>query len=170
MGNFKRFSGGDSRNGGGRPGGRGGFGGPRRDGERPEMFRATCAKCGNSCEVPFRPTGERPVYCSDCFGAQRGDSHGARPERRDFAPRAPQFGGGDVKMDELKRKIESLESKLDKALGLLEGLRRNKDEEEAVKTRKPMATPEFYKNLEKIESDIKSKKKTEKKPAPKKKK
>ncbi len=73
-------------------------------------------------------------------------------------------------MDELKRKIESLESKLDKALGLLEGLRRNKDEEEAVKARKPMATPEFYKNLEKIESDIKSKKKTEKKAAPKKKK
>lgn len=51
-------------------GGRGGFGGGRggRDEfQERKMFKTTCAECGDTCEVPFRPTGERPVYCSDCF-------------------------------------------------------------------------------------------------------
>ena len=37
-----------------------------------EMYDATCAQCGATCQVPFQPTGEKPVYCSDCFRAQRG--------------------------------------------------------------------------------------------------
>ena len=36
-----------------------------------EMFSATCASCGREAQVPFRPSGARPVYCSDCFTAQR---------------------------------------------------------------------------------------------------
>ena len=32
-----------------------------------EMFPATCAACGVETQVPFRPTGDRPVYCRDCF-------------------------------------------------------------------------------------------------------
>ena len=45
----------------------------RRDFDRPgrgsklEMHETTCDKCGNKCEVPFRPTSGKPVYCSDCF-------------------------------------------------------------------------------------------------------
>jgi len=46
-------------------GGRRSFGGPR------EMFDAVCASCGKACQVPFQPTGEKPVYCSDCFQSQR---------------------------------------------------------------------------------------------------
>lgn len=47
----------------------GGFGGRRDGGFGGEkvMHRATCAECGSSCEVPFKPTGEKPVYCSACF-------------------------------------------------------------------------------------------------------
>lgn len=45
---------------------RGDFGG------RPEMHRAVCAECGANCEVPFRPTGDKPVYCSDCFANKEG--------------------------------------------------------------------------------------------------
>ena len=40
---------------------RGGFGGPR------EMHKATCADCGKECEVPFKPTEGRPVYCKECY-------------------------------------------------------------------------------------------------------
>ena len=47
-----------AQNGGGRP--------PR------EMHPATCAGCGVETEVPFRPSGERPVYCRDCFSRQHG--------------------------------------------------------------------------------------------------
>ncbi len=56
--------------GGGFGGGGGGFGGPR------EMHPAVCAQCGKDTEVPFRPRGDRPVYCSDCSSQQR-DQGGA---------------------------------------------------------------------------------------------
>jgi CxxC-x17-CxxC domain-containing protein len=43
----------------------GGFGGPR------EMHKAVCADCKKECEVPFKPTEGRPVYCRDCFQKHR---------------------------------------------------------------------------------------------------
>ena len=52
-----------------RGGGRSSGGGYERR-ER-EMFPAVCAQCGKDTQVPFQPTGDRPVYCSDCFSAQR---------------------------------------------------------------------------------------------------
>jgi len=36
-----------------------------------EMFEATCANCGKTASVPFRPSGSKPVYCSDCFESRR---------------------------------------------------------------------------------------------------
>ena len=36
-----------------------------------EMFTATCASCGREAQVPFRPSGAKPVYCSDCFTERR---------------------------------------------------------------------------------------------------
>src|SRR5947209_8170984 len=57
--------GGGGRGGYGGGGGGGGGGGPR------EMFDAVCAQCGKPARVPFKPRGDRPVYCSDCFGSQR---------------------------------------------------------------------------------------------------
>ncbi len=52
----------DDRRGGFRGGrGGGGFRGPR------EMHKATCADCGQETEVPFQPSGDRPVYCRECY-------------------------------------------------------------------------------------------------------
>ena len=48
------------QNGGGRNGG-------YQQREQREMFPATCASCGVETQVPFRPSGSRPVYCRDCF-------------------------------------------------------------------------------------------------------
>lgn len=31
------------------------------------LHRAICADCHKDCEVPFKPSGERPVYCKECF-------------------------------------------------------------------------------------------------------
>lgn len=49
-----------------------------RDSTDRPMFQAVCAECGKSCEVPFKPTGSKPVLCRDCFRAtqpqDRGDS------------------------------------------------------------------------------------------------
>jgi CxxC-x17-CxxC domain-containing protein len=35
--------------------------GPRK------MHKTTCSECGEECEVPFKPTEGRPVYCKECF-------------------------------------------------------------------------------------------------------
>lgn len=94
-----KFQGGDNRGGGFR-GGNGGGGRPfqnkswggndrgaSRDRGEVTMHKATCGDCGKGCEVPFRPTGEKPVYCSDCFGSKR--EGGDRGGRRDFDSRGP---------------------------------------------------------------------------------
>ena len=36
-----------------------------------EMHNAVCAQCGNETQVPFKPTGVRPVYCGECFASMR---------------------------------------------------------------------------------------------------
>ena len=49
---------------------RGGGGGGGRGGPR-EMHPATCSDCGIETQVPFNPTGDRPVYCRDCYMKRR---------------------------------------------------------------------------------------------------
>jgi CxxC-x17-CxxC domain-containing protein len=36
-----------------------------------QMYPAVCSDCGKETTVPFQPRADRPVYCSDCFAAQR---------------------------------------------------------------------------------------------------
>jgi CxxC-x17-CxxC domain-containing protein len=63
------YSSGGSYSGGGSYGSNRGGGydrGPR------EMFSATCTNCGREAQVPFKPSGSKPVYCSDCFRSMRG--------------------------------------------------------------------------------------------------
>jgi len=43
-------------------------------GSQREMHDAVCAQCGKNTQVPFRPSGDRPVYCSDCFSKQPASS------------------------------------------------------------------------------------------------
>lgn len=45
--------------------GRRNFGGPR------EMHKAVCSDCGQECEVPFKPTEGKSVYCRDCYQKHR---------------------------------------------------------------------------------------------------
>ncbi|MGE5372782.1 MAG: zinc-ribbon domain containing protein [Solirubrobacterales bacterium] len=35
-----------------------------------QMFPVICASCGVETQVPFQPSGDRPVYCRDCFRPQ----------------------------------------------------------------------------------------------------
>lgn len=45
---------------------------PRED--RP-MYSAICATCNQETTVPFEPSGDRPVYCRECFQARRTSSY-----------------------------------------------------------------------------------------------
>ena len=138
MADFKKSFGGH-RHGGGDTFNRGSSGRPDfkhsggRNGER-EMFKATCAECGKPCEVPFRPSGDRPVYCRDCFqkmgGPQtndrgnqsvRGPAHSF--PKRDFPPRPytppAQGAGEDKRLDDLKIQLATAISKLDKLINIM---------------------------------------------------
>ncbi|MBN2421080.1 hypothetical protein JXB27_02260, partial [Candidatus Woesearchaeota archaeon] len=63
--------------------------GPRR--QPLEMFTVICDKCGKECEVPFKPTSSKPVYCRECFGKDNGG----------FAPRGRSSGGMNSEQIEL---------------------------------------------------------------------
>jgi CxxC-x17-CxxC domain-containing protein len=110
------------------------FGGDRP--QRTDLFQAVCAACGKSCEVPFRPNGKKPVYCKECFdknnggndsynsprpsapsyGRERSEYRPARTEYRTERPQAPQSDSG---MGEVKRQLETLNSKLDRLVTLM---------------------------------------------------
>ena len=60
------YSGGGSSSYGGGGGGGGGY-----DRAPRQLYDAVCADCGKTAQVPFQPTGSRPVYCNDCFRARR---------------------------------------------------------------------------------------------------
>ena len=32
-----------------------------------EMHEAVCAECNADCTVPFKPNGQKPVLCRECF-------------------------------------------------------------------------------------------------------
>jgi CxxC-x17-CxxC domain-containing protein len=32
-----------------------------------KMTKVICSSCGDECEVPFKPTSSKPVYCDNCF-------------------------------------------------------------------------------------------------------
>ena len=52
MGNYNRDNRSGRRDGGGFRG---------RDSGYREMHKAVCDECGNSCEVPFKPRGDKPI-------------------------------------------------------------------------------------------------------------
>lgn len=114
--------------------GRPSFGGGDRD--RSQMFQTVCSECGRDCEVPFRPNGSKPVFCSSCFEAQ---GNGGRPSRssgfggnrpddntrvrrfeRDGKPIETREEKDNRNLIQLKDEVARLGAKLDKVLELLE--------------------------------------------------
>jgi CxxC-x17-CxxC domain-containing protein len=86
------------------------FGGDR-GGSRPvSMHSATCGSCGKDCEVPFRPTQDRPVYCKSCFDGKEHMSG----ERR---PRTTEGGGESV-----KKQLDAINEKLEKLIAIVQEL------------------------------------------------
>ena len=124
--------------------GRQDFSADRRSGQgrddgfrRSQMFEAICANCGKRCEVPFRPSGQRPVYCRDCFGKQDHVQSGNFP-RKDFGARtsfraSPARGEvRDGRIDDIKKQLDVVNAKLDQLLGT--------SREIPLQTSKPLVT------------------------------
>ena len=123
---FKNFS--DRSFGGGNRGrsfgsNRGGFDRNRND---RQMYDAVCDKCGKDCQVPFMPTGEKPVYCSNCFektsGRDGGNERSFGGGNRDFGATNRKFEARDTKdyqQENTRAELEMVNQKLDKILALL---------------------------------------------------
>lgn len=127
--------GGRKFNGAGRGFGKPSFGrGGGRDEYRPQMHKTTCDECGDQCEVPFRPSGDKPVFCRDCFDdvgggndrPQRKDSfrdRGDRNDRGDRGDKRKEFhkdqSHGAPKEVVTKEQFEALNAKVDKILKLI---------------------------------------------------
>jgi CxxC-x17-CxxC domain-containing protein len=141
---------GSFRNGGFRGGSKGGFKGGWKGGDRGSfggddrpktMHPATCSGCGKACEVPFRPTGEKPVYCRDCFAgraalggerSQRKDIRSeSRPDARTFSTSAPSQNSNKGN-DELRKQIDSMNVKLDKLTNTIQNLAEKLNKAEAI--------------------------------------
>ncbi len=117
FGGDRKFGGGGSR-----------FGGTSGQFGKPEMHDATCSQCGKPCQVPFRPSNGREIFCSNCFKDKKHDGP-MRPAGGNFdRPRfdskpsfdkKPAFGGGNNNNEQFKQQFEALNSKLDKILKAL---------------------------------------------------
>lgn len=90
-------------------------GGPRGStGGGLELFDVTCAQCGTHTQVPFKPTGERPVLCRSCFNG--GDGGSARDAPRS-SPRGNAGGGSDAAV---AAELRMINEKLDKIIEALD--------------------------------------------------
>ena len=92
-----------------------------RDRGNLEMTKVICASCNEECEVPFKPTSSKPVYCRDCFekkekgGFGRGSSDRRNSDRRGSFDRGgsdrPSSSGLDIINEKLDKIIAALKIK-----------------------------------------------------------
>jgi CxxC-x17-CxxC domain-containing protein len=125
-------------------------GGGDRFGAGKTMHKAECSSCHAACEVPFRPNGKKPVFCSNCFvkdtdGPAR-ESYGAK---REFSPRPsydrPSFNRPappareDRSMHEVKAQLQGVNDKLERLIRLMEAAPAKVTAEAVVKPAKKAA-------------------------------
>lgn len=87
-----------------------------------QMHKAICSSCGRECEVPFKPSGEKPVFCSSCFEKNRGSSDTGRSDSRRFEDRSfnkPRFEDKNIRPPQNNEQFNTLNTKLDKIIAIL---------------------------------------------------
>ncbi|MFH1181487.1 MAG: CxxC-x17-CxxC domain-containing protein [Candidatus Woesearchaeota archaeon] len=72
-----------------------------------ELTSVICAKCGRSCEVPFKPTSNKPVYCRSCFKqAGPGNESTFVPNR--YNPRLEVKSAPSSELDKINQKLDKI--------------------------------------------------------------
>jgi CxxC-x17-CxxC domain-containing protein len=97
--------------------------GPERE---KQMHSATCHKCGAECQVPFKPSAGKPVYCRNCYQAMEGPDNARPPRRGSFSrpgfDRHERSGGPAGENNSgIQKELDRINVKLDKILRALEG-------------------------------------------------
>ncbi len=202
MNNFKKEGfrkGGSSFGGKPKFGGTKKFGGPGRGhdrghdrSERPagdkELFKTTCTACHKSCEVPFRPSSNKPVYCRECFaktneendsrfgGGNEGRGGDSRRDARPQRTERPSYQSDarparDTSSEDMKRQFMKLEAKIDSILEILSNHNHNHNHNHTEGETSPLAqsdvpadeTPKKVRKPKTVKSKTKAKKVTKKK-------
>ncbi|MEK7535751.1 MAG: CxxC-x17-CxxC domain-containing protein [Patescibacteria group bacterium] len=115
---------------------RGGFkgGGDRRP---KQLFDATCANCGKATQVPFRPTGDRPVYCRECFAQMGGgEERGREAGARGFKPTQSSPITNSPDHSALKRELQEVNAKLERLITAVQSLAQVTTSAEPIKSLK----------------------------------
>ncbi len=79
--------------------------GPRRE---LQMTKVTCSACKEECEVPFKPTSTKPVYCRDCFEKKGKGSSGRHSDKH---PGRSSDGDLDLINEKLNKIMKALKIK-----------------------------------------------------------
>lgn len=167
MGDFQR---GGSRGGGfrgGNGGGRPSFGGNRGGDRGPvTMHKAVCDECHNNCEVPFRPSGDKPIFCNDCFSSKRGnddraprkDFGGDRAPRRDFDKPSQSFSKPTPApvSDDTKKQLSEMNIKLDRLISAIEKMSSTKTETKPTVKVAPIAVVSKKVEVKKVAPAVKA--------------
>jgi len=120
-----------------------------------ELYDAECSKCSKRCQVPFRPNGKKPVYCSNCFTKGDGQSDPRSDSgRREYAPRVARTVPAplpDRQLLELNTQIKIMNETLEKlviavdtfnrATALTNEIRKHFPANEPVVTKKAASVP-----------------------------
>lgn len=110
---------------------------PRGDNRSGPVIKhsAICDQCKQNCEVPFRPTGNKPIYCSNCFEGKR-DAPDDRKTRR-FDNKTSNYQVNDKAREQLTKTIEKLDNKIDKLIEIMENIQN--DNKKKIET--PVSRP-----------------------------
>jgi CxxC-x17-CxxC domain-containing protein len=73
------------------------------------LYKATCDDCDEPCEVPFKPSAGKPVFCSKCYKKPGGKPGNGKSGNY----------SGNRNTDQFKDQFAALDAKLDKILKLL---------------------------------------------------
>ena len=118
-----------------------------RDSQRPTMHSAVCDACKKTCEVPFKPVGNKPIYCSSCFSKQSGSR-----ENRFNKPRFENRDNNKSSQshEEILKGIKALNYKLDELFKFLPTTTPTKKPKAKVKkkvAKKKVATKKSIKKI-----------------------
>lgn len=88
------------------------------------LHAATCSKCGDSCQVPFKPNGKKPIFCSNCFvrddgeGESRGSFKKPYDGKKSWGKKSFE---GSAPTENVSAELKAINAKLDAILKTLSG-------------------------------------------------
>jgi CxxC-x17-CxxC domain-containing protein len=105
-----------------------------------QLYKVTCDECGKECQVPFRPTAGKPIYCDDCFGKKKGMKSN--------------YSTNEIteKYKKMENQMNLMHTKLDQILNFLQPVDEKKIISEEPKKKEDKKVKKSQKNPEKTSS------------------